>query len=329
MRVAESEFLLEELELAYCQLERLLVESKKETDVTYQELQDKNRRLERQLGALQKAHLELKESQNLLVHSNRLAAMGQLAASVVHEIRNPLTVISLSIQLILAKRTSGDWELKKLNGILNQSKRLEELVNNMLSLSRKHVAQISTTNINTVLEELLSFLEKVKAKDIQVKTLLDEKLPLIDTDANQMQQVFMNLVMNAFDAMPQGGLVTIATKLVEGAAIFDGEIHSPGPMGNGVNYALPLDRWRAFSEEVAEYVCVEISDNGGGIPKEKLENIFDPFFTTKGEGKGTGLGLAICRDIVENHEGNIAVISRPKAGSTFCVFLPVKSNPER
>ncbi len=328
-RVVESELLLDELELAYCQLERLLVESKKETEVTYRELQDKNRQQERQLSALQKAHLELKESQNQLVHSNRLAAMGQLAASIVHEIRNPLTVICLSVQLLLAKREHGDWELQKLNGVLKQTERLEELLNNMLSLSRKQVAKISPTNINTVLEELLAFLSKVKDKGIQIKTAFDENLPKAYADPNQIQQIFMNLVMNAFDAMSEGGVVTISTKVMDSALIFEGEAPSLNSTDGGIRHALSLDQWKEVSEGVRYFICVEISDSGEGIPEEKLKNIFVAFFSTKSEGKGTGLGLTICQGIIEKHKGNIAVTSRPGKGTTFSVFLPISSESNR
>ncbi len=323
----ESEFLLDELELAYRQLETLLVESKKETDVTYRELQEKNRRLEKQLSELQKVHLELKESQNQLVHSNRLAAMGQLAASIVHEIKNPLTVICLSIQLLLSKRKHDDWELQKLNGAVKQTERLKELADNMLFLSRKQVAKMSPTKINTVLEELLAFLDKVKDKNIQIKTAFAENLPQTYADPNQIQQVFMNLVMNAFDAMPKGGLLTVTTKVVDRTSIFEGQGSSLNSTDKGIKHTLPLDSWKELSKGVKHFICVEISDSGGGIPEDKLENIFKPFFSTKSEGKGTGLGLTICRGIIEKHKGNIAVMSSPGEGSTFSVFLPVGLEP--
>jgi signal transduction histidine kinase len=327
--VTESEFLLGELELAYRQLETLLVESEKETAVTYGELQDRNSRLEKQVSELQKAHGELKESQNHLAHSNRLAAMGQLAASIVHEIKNPLTIICLSIQLLLSKRKHGDWELQKLNDVLKQTRRLKDLADNMLSLSRKQVPKISPTNINTVLEELLAFLDKVKYKNTRIKTAFDEHLPRTYADPNQIQQVFMNLVMNAFDAMSAGGLLTVTTKVVDRASIFEGEAPSLDLGNKGIKHAFPLDSWNGLSQGVAHFICVEISDSGGGIPKEKLENIFEPFFSTKSEDKGTGLGLTISRDIIDKHTGNIAVMSSPGEGSTFSVFLPVRLEPSQ
>lgn len=318
--VAENEFLLNELQVAYRQMEALLVESKEEADVTYKELQEKNRRLEKQLNELQKAHQELKEAQSQLVHSQRLAAMGQLAASIVHEIKNPLTVIHSNIDFLLMAREHNDFELRRLNPVLQASKRLKELVENILSFSRKQVAKISPTDINSVLEDLLSFLGKVKDKNIRTETAFDENIPKVYVDPNQIQQVFMNLIMNGFDAMPKGGLLSITTKAVERALIFN-------PTNRGLKYALPLDDWEELSKEVGHFICVEISDSGGGIPKEKLRNIFEPFFTTKEEGKGTGLGLTICRSIIENYEGNIAVSSKIGEGSTFSVFLPIRSEP--
>jgi len=306
--------LLEELENAYLQMETYLVASREEADVAYRELERKNRQLEERLSELAQAHAELREAERQLVHSERLAAMGQLAASIVHELRNPLTIIQGRIQLLRMSDGSDEESGRKtFDLVLDQCERLSGLVDNILSFSRRQEIRVRSVQVNDVLQDLLNFLRDVKGKGVEIHTEFALELPVLRGDPNQLQQVFMNLILNAFDAMEDRGRLRISTRLTEMSAVMPEQVDSRP-------YVFAFD-----TEKMAlagRVVQVEILDEGSGISQDHLARIFEPFYTTKEEGLGTGLGLAICRSIVEKCEGNILIASREGEGSRASVFLP-------
>jgi two-component system NtrC family sensor kinase len=246
---------------------------------------------------------ELNAANQRLQRSDRLASLGQLAASVAHEINNPIFgVLNLSslIQRIIRKDGIPPDRIeevrKHVDRIVDETSRVGRIVADLLAFSRRSKPQHSKTDINTVIHSTMRIIEhKLKLMDVEVQLCLGDALPVILCDASQMQQVLINIIMNGAEACQgrDSAAVKIDTR-------YDAQATS---------------------------IVLQVSDNGDGIAPENLSKIFDPFFTTKEEGKGVGLGLAVVYGIVQAHHGDIEVKSNPKKGSTFTVTLPV-TNPE-
>ena len=238
--------------------------------------------------ALEEALIKLKETQEELVQSAKLAAVGQLAAGVAHEINGPLMAIIGYADLLKSKAKDDDGQQKWLGIISSESERISGIVKELLSFSRKSEPKFTLSSINDIIEATLLITEHTlsRYKGVKVNTKLSPSLPSVYADKGQLQQVFMNLILNAAQAMPEGGELTIRTKCDE------------------------------------KSIVIEFEDTGCGISKENLKKIFSSFFTTKGEGKGTGLGLSIVKGIVEKHKGEISVESEEGVGTTFKVCLP-------
>ena len=246
---------------------------------------DSQRQLEKLLSVLD----ELGRTQAQLVHSEKLASLGVLAGGVAHEINNPLMVILGRTELTLMQEGLSAEARSNLDTIRQETERIAHIVQGLLTFARKsRQDKIETVSVNEVLERTLILSEhQLVVSNVEVVRELDPNLPAIQANPGQLQQVFMNLIINAYHAMPTGGALTIRT----------------GPV--------PQRR-----------VYIEVEDTGVGISAENLNRIFDPFFTTKEEGKGTGLGLAVSRNIVEGHGGSIGVESTVGAGTIFRVVLP-------
>ena len=230
---------------------------------------------------------EREELERKLVQADKLSSIGLLAAGVAHEVNTPLAVISTYAQM-LAKQVAGDEQKSKLlDKIAKQTFRASEIVNSLLNFSRTSTTAFEDIDLNRVLRETLTLLEhQFQKASINVDIELEEELPLIRGNAGKLQQVFLNLFINARDAMESGGTLRVAT--------------CPDAVG----------------------VRVEVSDSGPGIPRENLARIFDPFFTTKGARKGTGLGLSVSYGIVEEHGGVIEVESKAGEGTIFRLEFP-------
>jgi two-component system, NtrC family, sensor kinase len=221
-----------------------------------------------------------------LQHSEKMASIGILAAGVAHEVNTPLTGISSYTQMLRQQIKSDDPRSALLEKIEKQTFRAAKIVNNLLNFSRSSKAEFENLDTNKVLLDVLSLLEhQLERGRIKVRKELSD-LPLVRGNENRLQQVFFNLMLNARDAMPKGGWLTLATRAEDDA------------------------------------VVVEIRDTGHGIKPEHVRRIYDPFFTTKGIGRGTGLGLSISFGIVQEHGGAIFVESVPGQGTTFQVALP-------
>jgi len=219
--------------------------------------------------------------------TEKLTSLGLLAAGVAHEVNTPLAVISNYIQMLAKQMPEGDPRQSIIEKIVKQTFRASEIVNNLLNFSRTGAAEAADIDVNRVVEETLSLVaHPLKASQIQVVKQLGEPLPAVRGSANKLQQVFLNLFLNARDAMPSGGMLEVRTVAHNGS------------------------------------VEIEVADTGAGIPREHIHRIFDPFFTTKASGRGTGLGLSVSYGIIKEHAGKIDVRSTPGKGTSFHVEFP-------
>lgn len=232
---------------------------------------------------------QIKEMQSELIRSEKLASLGELVAGIAHEINNPLAGILMFSSLISKDPRLNPALIDDLQTIISETQRCSRIVRELLNFSRESVPQKSLDSINRVLDLTLCLVEnQAYFHNIRINRLYDPALPKIPMDAAQLQQVFINMMVNASQAMPQGGELTIQTGL----------------------------------EPDKDHVFVRIRDTGCGISQESLEKIFDPFFSTKGH-QGTGLGLSVSYGIVESHGGQIEVESQVGAGTLFIVHLPM------
>jgi len=234
---------------------------------------------------------DLTERVNLedqLIQAEKLSSIGLLAAGVAHEVNTPLAVITSQAQMLMRQLPGDDPHYPVLDKIIKQAFRASEIVNNLLKFSRVSGSEYSELDLNKLVRETLSLVEPMlRASKISVSAQLSSSLPMVYANPGKLQQVFMNLIINAKDAMPHGGELSIATDCED------------------------------------SLVRVEVSDNGVGISPEHLSKIFDPFFTTKSTSRGTGLGLAVTYGIIREHLGKIEVQSTVGRGTSFRVELPV------
>jgi two-component system NtrC family sensor kinase len=242
-------------------------------------------------GALRERDEKLKEfAKKKIMESERLALIGQLSANVAHELNNPLQGIVTYSYLLLEENAFSDEIKESINKIVVQANRCRDIIRGLLDFSRHKAPDKTLCSVNNLLRGCISLVEKQAAfHNIQVAMDLDEQLPMVILDPSQIERVFLNLIINAADAMNGNGQLTLSTN---------------------------LNRTKT---------CIEINvqDNGYGISEENMEKIFDPFFTTKETGHGVGLGLAISYGIVKDHNGNISVESEAGKGTTFTVSFPL------
>ncbi len=242
-------------------------------------------------GALRERDEKLKEfAKKKIMESERLALIGQLSANVAHELNNPLQGIITYSHLLLEEDTFSEDARESINKIVVQANRCRDIIRGLLDFSRHKTPDKTLCSVNNLLRGCISLVEKQAAfHNIEVTMELDEQLPMVILDPSQIERVFLNLVINAADAMNGNGQLTLFTR---------------------------LNRAKT---------CIEISvqDTGHGITEENMEKIFDPFFTTKETGHGVGLGLAISYGIVKDHNGNISVESEAGKGTTFTVSFPL------
>jgi len=237
---------------------------------------------------------ELEKIHKTLLSSEKMASIGKLAATVAHEINNPLfgilTYAHLTLRSVQKMEFEGRDEMaEQLQTIERESKRCGELVKSLLTFSRQAPSQREPQDLNTVVHRAVQLVKhKLDMQNIELKESLSEGLPPMDCDGNQIQQVILVLMVNAAEAMPKGGTLEVAT-----------EFDAAGEQG-----------------------VVRVKDSGSGIPADVLPRIFDPFFTTKEDQNRTGLGLAVAAGIIEQHAGEITVRSEPGAGTEFRVALP-------
>ena len=239
------------------------------------------------------AYDNLRRTQEQLLNSEKMAAVGQLISGVAHELNNPLTAILGYSQLLGASGQVGPQGLEYIEKLYKQAQRTHRIVQNLLSFARQHKPERSPTKINHILEDTLALRDyDLRMGNIRVHLNLAEDLPIMSADPHQLQQVFLNMVNNAVDAILESS-----------------------PDG---------DLWVATHAD-AEKVFVEFTDSGPGV--QEASRVFDPFYTTKPVGKGTGLGLSICYGIVTEHGGTIRVRNLPHRGASFTIELPLNGSP--
>jgi signal transduction histidine kinase len=223
-----------------------------------------------------------------LAWNERMAELGQLAVGMVHELNTPLSVIVSATQLILRDEELSPSVKEMVERIELEVQRLSQFTKGLLSFARKEDAPVGEADVNQVLQDVMYFLKyEALKRSVKIVEDFDFRLPPIAADANRLKQIFINLVMNAFQAMEGGGSLLLRT---------------------------------CCHEE--RFVSVQIADTGSGIPQKTLSRIFEPFYTTKKTGKGTGLGLFITKKIVESFSGTISVESREGEGTCFTLAFP-------
>lgn len=242
---------------------------------------------------VQKKTSEIYKAQEQLINTEKLASLGRMAAGVAHEINSPLTGIVTFAHLMLKRTPPGNTEdIEDLNVIISQAERCSVIIKGLLGFSRRTAAEKTRASLGTLVENTLNLLRnQSKFHNISFDVRFSPEFPEITMDPNQIQQVFLNLLINAADAMEERGKISISSGLVE--------------------------------EGGARFVRLAFADTGPGISRENLGKIFEPFFTTKPAGKGTGLGLAVSYGIIKKHGGQIQVESEEGRGTTFLITLPL------
>lgn len=254
-----------------------------------------------------KAEQQLHEREEQLRQAQKIEAVGRLAGGIAHDFNNILTAIIGYADISLMREDLPPGLEQQIRQIKIAAGRAATLTDQLLAFSRKQPRKPTSLDLNRVVDELHPMLERLIGENIQLHTSMQEEQVLIYTDPGQMEQVIMNLVLNARDAMPEGGVLTVSTSLyAAGEQDHDGS-QEPPP---------------------GSYAQLTVSDTGGGLDPEAREHMFEPFYTTKEIGKGTGLGLSTVYGIVKQNGGHIKVYSEPGKGTTFSVYLPVAHQEE-
>jgi len=249
------------------------------------------------IAAINSMSWELRNREEQLIQSKKLASIGVLTAGVAHELTNPLNNISMIAQTYteLYKKLSSEERIDFMNKVGKEAERIKKIVQNLLDFSRQRKPDLKETDINMVIEKAIKLMRNtIEISNIDVKLNFDDGLLHVFIDKHQIQQVLVNIIGNAVQAMPDGGNLFISTR----------------------------------TGKDKDFIEISVIDTGKGIPPEFLPHIFDPFFTTKGEG-GTGLGLSVSYGIIKNHKGDIRVESEVGVGTAFIIELPVYKSSEQ
>jgi signal transduction histidine kinase len=259
-------------------------------------VQETTRELAFQHDELKRAHAQFVLIQHRLIDADKLATLGQVAATIAHEVGTPLGAVSGHIQLLREQYKDDIPAIERLDIIDKQVNRVVSIIQDLLNSVRERTAEFVPVSLNQLVQELVTLVSpQLTQQQVKLQTELESRLPDIFGNADQLQQVLLNLVDNALDAMPNGGKLTISVR---------------------------VDPDRTSQNQ--RTILVELSDSGSGIMPEHISHIFNPFFSTKSPGEGTGLGLSVCKDIVEKHNGTISVKSIPNQGTKFMIQFPVK-----
>ncbi|MEA1972059.1 MAG: ATP-binding protein [Candidatus Cloacimonadota bacterium] len=235
-----------------------------------------------------------KQMEEKLQHSQKLETIGQIMTGIAHQMNTPLAVIMTRLQILEDEfsKTKNEYLITQLDAVNSNVDRISEIIKKLLGFSRATDPDKKEISINVILNEVMFFISThAKKNHVEVITNFTKNLPHVNALKNKMEQVFLNIIMNAFDAMPDGGKLSIESKLGK-------------------------------QKRTIEII---ISDTGTGMSENAITNIFNPFFTTKPSGKGTGLGMYISNEVVKEHNGKILVESKLKKGAKFIISLPIKS----
>lgn len=270
------------------QIREMTAEREKQNEILQEKVSEATVELQAQNEQLETANLELFRASRKMSEMERLAATGQTAAEFAHEVGTPLNLISGHVQILQTQLPKDSKEASRLQIVTAQIERIENIVREMLDRTRLGATVHKPLNLNEVLKTVFDVVEPTLAEaQIELKANLSANLPLISGDAERLQQVFLNLVKNALDAMPSGGNLEVLTKVSE------------------------------------DKVLVEFADNGVGISEETQARMFQNLFTTKERGRGTGLGLVVVRQILQEHDAEIRVESKSGQGAKFDLYFPL------
>ena len=256
---------------------------------------------------------ERKQLETQIRQSQKMQAIGHLAGGVAHDFNNILTVINGHAELAQFRMRKNNRAYKHVQEIVKSAQRASDLVRQLLAFSRQQIIEPKIIDVNQVIGNLDSMLHRMIGEDIQMILDLDSKLPLIKADPGQIEQVLMNLLINARDAINDNPKVKGEKKII---------------IKTGKVFLDENDVMKHLETRMGPHVLISITDNGKGMDERTIDKIFDPFFTTKEQGKGTGLGLATLFGIVKQNEGNIIVDSKPGQGSTFKVYWPYNEDTQ-
>jgi signal transduction histidine kinase len=252
------------------------------------------------INSLEETNSKLKLAQDEVIRSEKLASVGRLAAGVAHEIGNPIGIILGYIEILRQQMNKTPDNKESLERLEEEVMRIDTIIRELLSFSRPSKIRFQPIQANEVIQETTSIISHQQGfRDINLHLNLEESLPTIMADEQLLQQVLINLFLNAMDAMPEGGTLTVSSEYKK--------LNNYGLL----DYSLPKDG-----------ITILVEDNGTGIAQQEIHKIFDPFFTTKSPGKGTGLGLAVSHRIIESLGGTITVQSIPGKGTIFTIILP-------
>ena len=257
--------------------------------------------LQREIGERERAEAELAQRDEQLRQSQKLEAVGSLAGGIAHEFNNLLQAIQGYTRFAMAGLPATDPRCQDLAQVLKASDRAATLTEQLLGFSRRQLLERVRVDPHEVISDLVKMLRPLIGERIELQVSLAKDAGMLHADRGLLQQMLLNLCINARDAMPDGGRLTLKTQRVDFSSKYS-ELH---PM-----------------VEPGSYVMFSVADTGCGIPPEIIDRIYEPFFTTKGIGKGTGLGLAMVYGCVQQHEGSIDVYSEPDLGTTFKIYLP-------
>lgn len=283
-----------EIERASRERDRLLQEQKNFNERLQAKVQEATSELSSANLQLSQVNQDLIDTQRRLTRLERMAVAGQMAAAFAHEVGSPLSAISTHLELMAEEPSCSEEARRRVRLIQEQMNRITGFVEDMLSETRMAAQSVGRVQLNDILKQLLLFLgQHLERHGIRIEARFEPDLPEIEANAQQLQQVFLNLLNNAADAMPNGGTAVVETRVETDA-------------------------------EGRELVAVAVSDNGMGIPEEEQKRIFEPFFSTKDLRRGTGLGLSIAARIVRQHAGTIDLESEPGTGTTFTIRFPAQ-----
>jgi signal transduction histidine kinase/ActR/RegA family two-component response regulator len=254
------------------------------------------------LEANRRASQQRIELERRVLEHQKLESLGLLAGGIAHDFNNLLTVILAGTALARLAVKDSQKALNELDAVVGAAERARDLTRQLLAMSHSQPLELRPLDVNDRLKQLLALLQRVLSETITLELIEGVRLPLVEGDSSQLDQVFMNLCINAREAMPNGGKITIETEQV----LLNADFVAAHP-------------WAASGR----YVMVTVTDTGMGMPKDVVERIFEPFFTTKKERGGTGLGLAVAYGVVRQHRGLLHAYSEPNVGTVFKVYLPV------
>ncbi len=298
-------------------------------------LRESQRNVHEYVRSLEAANERLQQTQMELIRSEKLASIGRFASGVAHEVGNPLGAILGYTSILQKSMAEGSEESEYMKRIEVEIQRINRIIRELLDFSRPSVVEVKEVDLNRVIENCLSLLSYQKSfKNITPELELKRDLPAVQADEPQIQQVFVNLIINAVDSMPDGGKLTLKTEdyvLQQGPKANNGgrRRRKDDPADSDYTHLrrseMPGDPFPSFGKG-GNVVSASITDTGCGIHPDDLGKIFDPFFTTKDPDKGTGLGLSISLRILENFGGKLEVESQLGKGSTFRILLPAKKS---